>query len=87
MPEFHFITRQRCPGSKPVPSPTSAPARLPADAGRRVWICGEGEFTLPEAQRKLGLPYEVIRRRLDNGGGQCKDHTIYWAGQYLKGRR
>ncbi len=54
---------------------------------RQVWICGQGEFSLPDAQRKLHLPFEIVRARLDNGGGQCKDFEIYWADEYLAKRQ
>ncbi|GEM_PF-3758459 len=67
---------------QPAPPPAIPP--VASGAGRRVWICGHGEFTLPEAKRKLGLPFEIIRRRLDNGGGQCKDYEIYWSDQRLR---
>lgn len=76
----------------PQPSPVRLPSALrgiaPAASEaeqlraivRRVWICGHGEFSLPEAKQKTGLSYNVLRRCLDNGGGKTRrDLEVYWS--------
>ena len=72
--------RLQCKEVKDIPTlPT--PPREPESPARRVWIKGQGEFTLTEAKRKVGLSFSTVKARLDNGGGMCRDLEIYWADQ------
>jgi hypothetical protein len=51
-----------------------------------VWICGEGEFTLQQAKRKIGVSFGTLRKRLDGGGGFCGKWEIYWSDEHLSKR-
>ena len=70
-------------GQPKAPAAAAEPLEAKPAGARKVWVAGAGEFTLREACGKCGVSFDVLRRRLDNGGGECRNATVYWADEYL----
>jgi hypothetical protein len=78
------VTREKQDSeAKPSLPRVQLPERGTHTAAREVWVVGHGGCNLREACSKCGVSFDTLRRRLDNGGGECRNAVVYWADEYL----